>query len=1323
MARDHHGEIVTFYSYKGGTGRTMALANVAWILAANGRRVLAVDWDLDAPGLDRFYRPFLARNAMSTTPGVLNLIMDFNFAADEARRREPGVPRTESWYEDHAALDRYLVPVQWDFNGGALDLCPAGEVNREFARDNEAESTAFDWSRFSEDNDGGAFFEALRRRLKRSYDVVLIDSRTGRSDVGDVCTVLLPDTLVNCFTMSDQSIDGAANVARRISEQYQDRAVRILPVPMRLEINFEKERLDIGRETARARFDRFLPGLRGDELATYWQHVEVPYVPYYSYEEILAVFGDPPGSPTTLLGAFERLTAQITHGSVERLPSIPDALRRRTLESFQRRRPIRPADIFLSYVPEDRPWADWLRAVLDEVGLRVVSRPLGSDVTSEATIETGHNVGATNRTVVVLSSAYLRSAEFRAVKAEADRLDPVGAKGLVVPISVEGPAFANPFPTRATAALDQLDEAEARRALFRVVVGPEAPPVLPLDGSAASGVRFPNANPPVWNVPARNPTFTGRADVLEVLRDELRAGSAAALLQVLHGLGGVGKTQVALEYAHRFKADYDVVWWIPSEEPNRAAQRLADLAGRLGIWNEDVVEASREVVERLRTGRPGEHALLVFDNAVADKLDDLRPLIPTGGAAHVLITSRDSEVATPGTKRIDIDVFQRAESIEHLQRQVPKLTEADADRLAEILGDLPIMVEMAAALLKETGTPVEDYLARLGERPEMVFRQPGALGYHEPVGAVWQATIDHVRERAPAAVRLLEVCSFFGPEPISTRLIYSDGFVRTLVDLDPMLEGDQMMVGRLITELGRFALARVDLVDGSIQIHRLLQALVKSSMSADEQEQMKATVRTILGNMRPAGGDVDDPGSWEGYRILWPHLTAGGTDVANESESRRLMVDRVRFLRNRGQNDAALELGQRLREVWRAQAPEDIWTLALGFEVANVLRQRGSAAESLAIDEDVYERQLRSPKLGPTHLHTLMTAGSLASDLRSIGRWDDALVRDRETHEQLSRIYTPDHPRTLSAANNVAVSLRITGRCFEARDLDQTVYDRRRDMLGPEHSETIRSATNLGRDLRDCGQLADSLTLLKTTVELCARKQGPRSPVSLSATRGLAVAERRAGMHDQARARSELVHLTCAEVFGETAPETLSCALSLASDESIAGAAADALARGSHVYETYRQLLPSDHPHTLVAANNVSLYRRSTGDRSASALASRTYEAMRRVLGIRHPFTLACGINLAIMLAESGQESEALRLIDASEIDLRQLVGPEHPDSLACAANRSVILYRLGREPQAEELRQQTLARMQAVYEGGHHAPRSLEQWRPVTRDLEPHQT
>jgi MinD-like ATPase involved in chromosome partitioning or flagellar assembly len=322
------GKIITFYSYKGGTGRSMALANTAWILASRGKRVLMIDWDLEAPGLHRYFHPFIKDKNLTSTEGLIDFVMRFE---DGAVRPAPGTDGgtanqdASAWYLPLAKLDRYVLPLACPFPGeGALDLMPAGKQDQSYS----ARVNSFNWPGFYDRLGGGVFLEAVKREMKQHYDYVLIDSRTGVSDTAGICTVQMPDIVVVCFTFNIQSIEGVAAVAGSIRSQRsragsaaQGGGLRIFPVPMRVERTGDKDRLERAREFAQSALSGFLDHV-GDTQGRYWGQVDVPYDPFYAFQEILATVADLPGVRDSVLTSFEQLTSFLTDGEISELAPL-----------------------------------------------------------------------------------------------------------------------------------------------------------------------------------------------------------------------------------------------------------------------------------------------------------------------------------------------------------------------------------------------------------------------------------------------------------------------------------------------------------------------------------------------------------------------------------------------------------------------------------------------------------------------------------------------------------------------------------------------------------------------------------------------------------------------------------------------------------------------------------------------------------------------------------------------------------------------------------------------------------------------------------------
>ncbi|HTJ35502.1 MAG TPA: TIR domain-containing protein, partial [Dactylosporangium sp.] len=652
------GRIVTFYSYKGGSGRTMTLANVAWILASNGYRVLVVDWDLESPGLHRYFHPFLLDKELRNSPGVIEMLTDFVTAALQPDRDDD-----LGWIDAQAQVLDHAVSLEWRFPGkGGVDLLPSGRQTRSYA----AAVSTFDWPKFYDRLPGAAFIDSLARNMRQHYDYVLVDSRTGLSDAAGVCTVLLPDVVVNCFTLSIQSVDGAVAVSESIRHQRRGRALRFLPVLMRVE-DAEQVKLEIGRDHARRRFRPFLDHASPDEANRYWGDVEVPYKPYFAYEEILATFAERPRLETSLLAAFERLVGVLTEGSVREMPAMDEAERRRWLYEFERPRPTSASDVLISYAAVDRMWAEWIKQRLVDIDMRVALLDIDSVTGPHFVSEMERRLTTVGRTLVLLSKDYVSSPQAAPLWTLLDSRTSAGAPA-VVPIRLDATRITPPFTERLPAELANQPRERAHEALLTAMGAPLHAALLEPDDD---GPRFPGAPPPIWNVPQRNPAFTGRRDTLEQLRDRLSASANVVSPQALYGLGGVGKTQVAIEYAHRFAADYDLVWWISAEQPSQVRGSLAHLALALKLpASENIEETVQVVLNALRRGEPYRRWLLVFDNA--DDPEDLRRYLPQG-PGHVLLTSRNHDWSRQA-KPVEVGAFSREESVTLLRKRVPALS-------------------------------------------------------------------------------------------------------------------------------------------------------------------------------------------------------------------------------------------------------------------------------------------------------------------------------------------------------------------------------------------------------------------------------------------------------------------------------------------------------------------------------------------------------------------------------------------------------------------------------------------------------------------------
>jgi len=860
---------------------------------------------------------------------------------------------------------------------------------------------------------------------------------------------------------------------------------------------------------------------------------------------------------------------------------------------------------------------------------------------------------------------------------------------------------------------------------------------LPSAGTNSEPAAAQSSSERIWSseIPKRNLHFTGREAELDMLRSNLvRADRPHHPAQLISGMGGVGKTELATEYIHRHRDKYDIIWWIRAEHHDRVRDALVMLGQRLQVRPAGT-EGGRDrtitaVLDALASGvRP--NWLLIYDNA-AQPLDLQRylPSCPPGG--HIIITSRLQN--WPGYIEKDsvaVSPFTATESVTFLRRRVPALganrrltpdedehRAGEAARLADALGHLPIAVEHAAAYLTETGQSVDDYLTQFAENANQLLSEelPESPA---SVSATWALSTALLTGDAE---HLFNLCAFFSPEPIAVQLFLEQATaVSEPLGLREFLTSPQRFRAAAI-QMHRLSLVKVDGARDQIQMHRVVQFVTRGRLRQNRPDMFlayRAAVDILLAESNPRN---PDRGSNDAvYDLSLQHLESERNFLNTANPAlRRLIVDQVRRLHLRGGHVEAMRFGQDTLKVWRERLGEhDLDVLAMAVEVAIAMQLDGHAADARRLILET--RSLLGRHYGDQHVVTLLCDNAYGADLRTRGQFNEALELDRGLLPKFEEAFGPDHQRTLNVRNNIAADYRRLGRFREALDIDQRTYDDRRRILGDTDPRTLNSHDMVAIDLRGLGRYQESLDIARRVVGAFAAGGGRESPDWLSARTGFAAALRKAGYHWEALQESEEVVQRYREYLGLDHAHTLRAAANLINDRRAVGELAIAEALGLEVCERSRAVSSPEDIMYAAMVNLASVLRAAGRPQEALRHDLQAREALVVIYGDQHPFTLAASINYATDLAALGDLAEAIRTGQDTLANCRTTLGPAHPDTLMAAVNLAIDVESSGNQARAARLFGDALSRYAETLTTEHPEARAAALGARLTAEIEPY--
>jgi tetratricopeptide (TPR) repeat protein len=685
--------------------------------------------------------------------------------------------------------------------------------------------------------------------------------------------------------------------------------------------------------------------------------------------------------------------------------------------------------------------------------------------------------------------------------------------------------------------------------------GRNKPPTAPLFPGSMSEAqrtvpqqpRFPGAFPPIWNVPyARNPYFTGRETVLQNLHEALSKNSATALTQghAIFGLGGIGKTQTAVEYTYRYRSEYRFIFWTRADTEVALQAgfveiaRLLDLPEKDATNPTDTVQAVRKWLER-----EGEW-LLIFDNADTPEL--LKAAYPRTPKGHILLTSRAQLFDTLGIARpLALEKMQPEEALDFLFKRTaraqsdPKEQHA-AEKLAAELGYLPLALEQAAAYVTAKGARFQDYLTSFQRQrlPLLNKAQPKTGEYPASVASTWALNFQEV-EQDPVAADILRVSAFVNPEGIPLELL-TEGASQ----LGPALAGtlatseDPLMLNEALEPLTRYSLIRLDVDIQTYSIHRMVQEVVKDQMGVELQAQWAERAVRAVAQSFP---EVDYQ-TWTICERYIRHTLVCATHIDHWSmtfwEARNLLYQSGVYLYQRAQYREAEALFQQILAICEQElGPEHSDTLGALNILANLYWSQGKYEEA----EPLYLRALEAKErvLGPEHPSTLTTVHNLATLYSEQDEYDQAEPLYQRALTTRERVLGPEHPDTAQTLNNLANLYADQGKDKQAEPLYQRALETRERVLGPEHPDTAQTLYNLAVLYRKQGKDKQAEPLYQRALAIDEKVYGPDHPEVATDLSSLANLYRNQGKYELAEPLYQRALAIREQVFGSDHPSTI----------------------------------------------------------------------------------------------------------------------------------------------------------------------------------------
>jgi tetratricopeptide (TPR) repeat protein len=790
---------------------------------------------------------------------------------------------------------------------------------------------------------------------------------------------------------------------------------------------------------------------------------------------------------------------------------------------------------------------------------------------------------------------------------------------------------------------------------------------------------------PHWLVPLpRNPFFTGREKILEALHTQLHVEQVVALTQsyALRGLGGIGKTQIALEYAYRHALEYSAIFWIDAETIEHVMSSLLRVGELLQVPERQEADQQRIVAAVQRWLSTHSQWLLIWDNV--EDLELLQGLLPPTRQGATLITTRRQALGTlargmdlvpMGREEGMLFVLRRAKVLEpeatcermHQLAEIMPAEYAAAEKLVEAMGGVPLAIDQAGAYIEETGCSVSTYLQRYEQQRARLLDRRGVLGGDHPhsVTATFLLASKRIEQEQSAAADLLHVCVLLHAEAIPEEL-----FVAGAAYLGPELASlatDPYQFDQAIAVLRSLSLVQRQPETHTLSMHRLLQAVLRERMSEPEQAKWLKRVIAALNAVFP---EVTYE-AWGRCERLLPHVLTVATAIPDCAGDRKLaealqkaadyLCCRARYEQAEPLYQQALRIGKR---VWGPAHPQVAYPLC---GLANLFYEQGKYQQA----EPLYQHalQIREQVLGPTHPDIAYTLQRLGMLYWKEGKYEQAkLVYQRALSIQ-EQAKGAEHPEIASLLNDLAILSVEQGKLEQGERLYQRALSMWERVLGANHPEVAMALNNLADLYIQQGKYEQAEPLCEQALRIWKQALGVEHPEVAYPLRHLADLYMEQGKYEQAEPLYRQALRIWERALGAEHPNLAYPFHGLAILFMRQGKYEQAEPLYRQALRIWERALGAEHPQVAHPLNNLAaLYAAQGKYEQAKPLFQRALALREQQLGQHHPEIAQTLHDLAIFYQKQGNLSEAKSLTKRALEIRSQSLGDAHPKTVATRA-------------------------------------------------------